>query len=207
MRLWKAQCLRAMKHKAHIHVDKSAFVIGCVDESGTLRGHRAATEGRDSKNVDDLPQIFLQYSDPKTSSTVVLKGICIVGRNPSLHPGDIRVVQAVDNPSLRHLKNVVVFPSTGDNPVPSMLSGGDLDGDDFFVIWEPTLLPKKWNTAPMDFTAAKPKELDRDVNVNDYKQFFVQYIQNDALGPIAHSHLAFADMHGPDTQLCKYRGP
>lgn len=202
--LWRSWSLKLLKEKARIQVEKSAFVLGCVDETGTLRGHSTATEGSREKDVNKLPQIFLQITDSKHyNKTRIIKGVCIVGRNPSLHPGDIRVVQAVDNPKLHHLKDVVVFPSKGDKPVPSMLSGGDLDGDDFFVVWDQTLMPKIWNYRSMDYTAPKPKELNADVAVNDLKNFFVQYMQNDKLPLIAISHLAFADSLGPMSPKCE----
>ncbi|POR32573.1 RNA-dependent RNA polymerase 1 [Tolypocladium paradoxum] len=203
--LWRSWSLKLLKEKARIQIAKSAFVLGCVDETGTLRGHSAATEGSPDKDVNKLPQIFLQLTDPtRYDQTITIKGICIVGRNPSLHPGDIRVVQAVDNPKLRHLKDVVVFPSTGDRPVPNMLSGGDLDGDDFFVIWDPDLIPKEWNCPPMNYAAPKPLKLARDVNVNDIRDFFVKYLKNDVLPLIATAHLALSDEHGPKSQLCRY---
>jgi len=182
-------------------------VLGCVDETGTLRGHSVATEGSKNKDVNKLPQIFLQLSDPnRYDETIIVKGVCIVGRNPSLHPGDIRVVQAVDNPLLHHLKDVVVFASTGDRPVPNMLSGGDLDGDDFFVIWDPNLIPTEWNFPPMSYTPSKPLELQRDVEVNDIRDFFVKYMKNDVLPLIATAHLAHCDQEegGPKSQKCAH---
>ncbi|ROT34698.1 RdRP-domain-containing protein [Sodiomyces alkalinus F11] len=195
LQLWRAWSMKNLREKARVVVDQSAFVLGCVDETGTLRGHSVATESRsDSKSHDDLPQIFLQIPDRQASSGFkVVEGVCIVGRNPSLHPGDIRVVQAVDCPVLHHLKNVVVFPSTGDKDVPSMLSGGDLDGDDFFVIWDPKLIPPEWNYPPMDHRAPQPETLQRPVSASDLIKFFVKYIRNDCLPLIALSHLANAD--------------
>ncbi|KAI9163352.1 RNA-dependent RNA polymerase 1 [Paramyrothecium foliicola] len=201
--LWHAWSLRLLKEKTRLPVEKSAFVFGCVDETGSLRGHSKETEGSKIKDEDKLPQIFLQITDPKRDNkTTIIKGLCIIGRNPSLHPGDIRVVQAVDKPGLHHLKDVVVFPSTGDRPVPNMLSGGDLDGDDFFVIWDPELLPKEWNHPPMNYAGAKPVELDRDVTVDDIRNFFVQYMKKDRLGPIAHAHKGHADRSGPKSKMC-----
>ncbi|KAF4510132.1 hypothetical protein G6O67_002046 [Ophiocordyceps sinensis] len=203
IKLWRSWSLKLLKEKARIHVPKSAFVLGCVDESGTLRGHSKGTEGSLEKDVGKLPQIFLQLTDPtRCDKTIIVKGVCVVGRNPSLHPGDIRVVQAVDNPELRHLKDVVVFSSKGDRPVPNMLSGGDLDGDDFFVVWDPDLIPREWNFAPMDYAAPKPGMLSRDVNADDIRDFFVKYMKFNILPLIAHAHLAHADMSGPKSQQC-----
>ena len=201
--LWRSWSLKLLREKARIYVEKSAFLLGCVDETGTLRGHSKKTEGSNVKDIHKLPQIFLQLTDPQGyNNTTIIQGVCIVGRNPSLHPGDIRVVQAVDNPKLHHLRDVVVFPSTGDRPVPQMLSGGDLDGDDFFVMWEPSLMPSEWNRAPMNYVGPKPFLLDRDVNTNDLKSFFLEYMRRDNLGPIAVAHLGFADLLGPKHPAC-----
>lgn len=204
LNLWRSWSLKLLKEKARIQVEQSAFVLGCVDETGSLRGHSSATEGCKIKDVSMLPQIFLQLSDPKIyNQTRIVQGVCIVGRNPSLHPGDIRVVEAVDEPKLRHLKDVVVFPSTGDRPLPNMLSGGDLDGDDFFVIWDPSLIPNEWNHPPMNYSGSKPCELQRDVNVDDMRDFFVSYVKNDVLPCVATAHLGFADNLGPKSPICK----
>ncbi|KAH6973539.1 RNA dependent RNA polymerase-domain-containing protein [Ilyonectria sp. MPI-CAGE-AT-0026] len=203
LNLWRSWSLKLLKEKARIQVEKSAFVLGCVDETKTLRGHSSATEGSKDKDINKLPQIFLQITNSKDyNKTRVIKGVCLVGRNPSLHPGDIRIVEAVDEPKLHHLKDVVVFPATGDRPVPNMLSGGDLDGDDFFVMWESSLMPRIWNYPPMDYAGPKPQQLDRDVNVNDLRNFFVMYMKNDVLPLIAFAHLATADKYGPMSKKC-----
>ena len=117
----------------------------------------------------------------------------LLARNPSLHPGDIRVVRGVDVPSLHHLRDAVVLPQTGDRDIPSMCSGGDLDGDDFLVMWDTTLLPKEWNCEPMNYSAPPPLTVEKKVNLDDIKSFFVKYMKNDALPTIAHAHVAQAD--------------
>ncbi|GKT62364.1 RNA-dependent RNA polymerase [Colletotrichum tofieldiae] len=194
LNLWRIWSMKLLKEKARVVVEQSAFLLGCLDETGHLRGHSTATEGRTTKNIEDLPQIFLQILNPDDGKYYCVTGVCIVGRNPSLHPGDIRVVEAVNAPALHHLKNVVVFPSTGDRDVPSMLSGGDLDGDDFFVIWNPDLIPKEWHQPPMNYVAPKAPVLKRGfVRVSDLRTFFVRYIQNDCLALVAIAHLAQAD--------------
>lgn len=194
LKLWKAWSVKGLKEKARIVVEKSAFVLGCVDETGILRGYTHAMEKATNFEIYLLPQIFLQIPDPKDRRKyIVITGVCLVGRNPSLHPGDLRVVEAVDVPELRHIKNAVVFSQNGDRDVPSMCSGGDLDGDDFFVFWDQNLIPPQWNYPPMNYTAPQPEILDRDVDISDIIRFFVLYMKNDSLPHIAHAHLAQAD--------------
>ncbi|KAI0384362.1 RdRP-domain-containing protein [Hypomontagnella monticulosa] len=211
MQVWRAWSMRLLREKARIVVDQGAFVFGCVDETRTLRGHIEPTESSGPSNNKDpnkLPQIFLQV--PKAvgpgeqGEYTVITGICMLGRNPSLHPGDIRVVEAVDVPALRHIRDVVVFPAVGDRDIPSMCSGGDLDGDDYFVVWDPKLIPTEWNYPAMEHDALKPEELKRDVKVSDLISFFVTYIKNDSLSTIAHAHLAKSDAldDGPKDPQC-----
>jgi RNA-dependent RNA polymerase len=207
MQLWKSWSIKGLKEKARIVVDDGAFVIGCVDETRTLKGHIEKKRRRDARPVDELPEIFLQVSDPKDRGSLrIITGVCLVGRNPSLHPGDIRVVKAVDVPALRHLTDVVVFPMQGDQDIPSMCSGGDLDGDDYFVIWNQDMIPTQWFHPPMDYTPPPPLELDRDPNVMDLKVFFSLYMKNFSLPIIAHAHLAQADFmdSGAKDPRCEY---
>ena len=42
--------------------------------------------------------------------TVTLVGPVMVSKMPALHPGDVRKLQAVDVPDLKHLHDVIVFP-------------------------------------------------------------------------------------------------
>lgn len=210
LRLWRCWALQRLKFKAAINIKKSAFLYGCVDELGILRGHSKDVEGRPDQDQDLLPQIFLQVPredcDPNNSNSyTVITGICVVGRNPSLHQGDIRVVQAVDVPGLRHLRNVVVFPQNGDRDIPSMCSGGDLDGDDFFVLWDERLLPSQWNFPPMhhDAESSAANDLPHDIAINDMCAFFAQYMKNDSVGLIATAHVAWTDRFGPQSEKCK----
>ncbi|KAK4660539.1 hypothetical protein QC762_119900 [Podospora pseudocomata] len=206
LQLWRAWSLKTLKEKARLAVEKGAFVLGCVDETGTLRGHSKATEGRQRIRRDQLPQIFLQIPDrDDPSGYKAIAGLCIIGRNPSLHPGDIRVVEAVDVPALRHLRDVVVFPLEGDRDVPSMCSGGDLDGDDFFVIWDEKLLPTEWSHPPMDHTPQPPVTSDSKKSIMEsLASFFVLFMKNDRLPFIAHAHLATADAEpqGAKSEKC-----
>lgn len=49
-------------------------------------------------------------------------------------------------------------------PHPNECSGSDLDGDVYFVTWDPMLIPPE-QASPMDYTAAKSEVLDHDVTM------------------------------------------
>lgn len=202
LHVWRAWSLKNLKEKAKLFIAHGAFLLGCVDETASLRGHFYSEHGetqctKKDLDLEVLPEIFVQISDPDHEGRYkVIEGLCIVARNPSLHPGDIRVLSAVDKPQLHHLKNVVVFPQTGDRDIPNMCSGGDLDGDDYMVIWDKDLIPNIINHSPMDFTPdqeEKERLTVEEVTMEDISRFFVEYIKNDSLGQIAYAHLAAAD--------------
>lgn len=198
LHLWRSWSIKLLKEKAKIIVEDGAFVLGCVDETSTLKGYNKPTVPQGVQlPVEELPEIFIQVpqrgGDPKNPVYTVIEGICLVGRNPSLHPGDLRVVRAVDAPSLRHLRDVVVFPSTGEIDIPSMCSGGDLDGDDYFVIWDKNLRPREWNATPMNYSPLAPRAQDHPVQVEDLMKFFVRFMKNDSLPSIALAHQAQSD--------------
>jgi RNA-dependent RNA polymerase len=200
--LWRAWTIKYLKEKARILIDQGAFVLGVTDEYHTLKGYELDEDERET----DLAEIFIQISDPDRRGTKrVITGPCIVARNPSLHPGDVRKVMAVDRRELHHLVDVVVFSQQGERDLPSMLSGGDLDGDDYLVIWDSDVVSNVENNKPMNYFAAAPQQLDRDVEVHDITSFFVNYIKNDRLGSIANAHLAWADRleEGVKSAKCK----
>jgi RNA-dependent RNA polymerase len=211
LRLWRSWSIKFLKEKAKIPIELGACLLGCVDETGTLEGHYNDREPSHGVSREDsmsfLPQVFCYVDRHKKRVYEPVQGVCILARNPSLHPGDIRIVRAVDVPHLHHLKNVVVLPQTGHRDLGNMCSGGDLDGDDYLLIWDQNLLPQEWNHPAMDFTPIPPRTLDRVVNVNDIIDFFVTYMKNDRLPTIAHAHLAFADYldDGVKQSKCKSR--
>ncbi|KAL4783051.1 RNA dependent RNA polymerase-domain-containing protein [Aspergillus varians] len=198
MTLWRAWHLKYLKEKAKIVIDKGACLLGCMDETSALKGHFFDKVPKNNASLEEkiaaLPEIFVQVHRPEDGGKYeIIEGLCILARNPSLHPGDIRVVRAVNVPILNHLRDVVVLPQTGDRDVASMCSGGDLDGDDYLVIWDQDLLPNDWFREPMNYTSKKAHDLDHDVTVDEITSFFVTYMKNDCLPTIAHAHLAWGD--------------
>jgi len=211
--LFRAWSLRTLQKKARIHIPDGAFLLGVVDETNSLRGYwnesykpkiepldafvAALTDNELSRQltVDNMPEIFIQISDPTDPERYkVITGLCVLVRNPAFHPGDIRVVKAVDCDDLLHLHDVVVLPANGDRDLASQCSGGDLDGDNYTVVWALDLIPDNLNEEPMNYTPGAVKA-KRNVTVKDVLKFFVQYMKNDQLGMIANAHLANADYY------------
>ncbi|GJN27339.1 hypothetical protein PR202_gb15355 [Eleusine coracana subsp. coracana] len=77
-------------------------------------------------------------------------------------------------------------------PHPNECSGGDLDGDLFFITWDDKLIPEKVD-APMDYAATRPRIMDHVVTLEEIQKNFVDYMINDTLGAISTAHLIHAD--------------
>ncbi|KAJ3415612.1 hypothetical protein HDV05_004488 [Chytridiales sp. JEL 0842] len=178
LKLIKATMLKDLKRRGKIFVKKSAQLLGVMDEDNVL--------------PEDC--IFVQIRNPANGNNLeVLTGPILISRSPSIHPGDIRIVQAVDIEKLRCLEDVVVFSQKGDRPLPSMLSGGDLDGDTYFVCWDTRLYFPK-NFEPMVFDVQDELTLDgEEISVEHIKEHFVKYMQQNNLGQIANAWKVWAD--------------
>ena len=174
--------------RANLPVRDGCLVMGIPDYSGRL-----ATD-----------QIFLMIpdedpmEDSSSSGGRVIQGPVIIYRNPCLHPGDIRRVEAVDIPELHGTPSVVVLPAeTADYSLAASCSGGDLDGDQFSVIWDTNLVPPAQLCQPYcDYDALPGNEAEEVDDVTQPEQmaaFFFKCFENDALGRVANMHLALCD--------------
>ncbi|KAJ7731722.1 RNA dependent RNA polymerase-domain-containing protein [Mycena olivaceomarginata] len=68
----------------------------------------------------------------------------------------IRVLEAVNKPELKHFTNCIVFSASGTHSETDRMGGGDLDGDQYYVIFNPQLIPE---SAPPP--ALRPKKIAR----------------------------------------------
>lgn len=183
--------LRALKHKARIPVPEGYTLHGIMDETGILE------EG----------EIFCIVEVNGTLKVITGKEL-IITRSPALHKGDIQTVTGVtvpDNSPLMNLCNCICFSQKGKRDLPSKLSGGDLDGDLYQIIFDPNARPERV-FPPADYHSPTPIELDRPVERKDMTDFFVQFMATDQLGRIAVLHKVLADQkeHGvldPDCLL------
>ncbi|KAJ7076679.1 RNA dependent RNA polymerase-domain-containing protein [Mycena belliarum] len=187
LRCIKCQLLRDLKYKARVMVPDGAFLMGIADEYDVLE------EG----------QIYCAVTPTGANSRRVITGQCTIFRSPCIHPGDARLVTAVDHPAFQDcpLTNVVIFSTKkASRDLPSMLGGGDLDGDFYTVIYDKDLQITREH-APMDYTAVPPIKRDK-VEIEDICEFVVDFIKSDVLGIVASHHQAVADRFGPEHPDC-----
>ncbi|TDZ47673.1 RNA-dependent RNA polymerase 2 [Colletotrichum trifolii] len=182
--------LRLLKHKARIPVLKGATLFGIMDETGFL------AEG-------EIYICFDVYHPPgKPPIEKLLRDRSVlVTRSPALHPGDIQLVKMRTPPPghpLLNLRNCVVFSQFGKRDLPSQLSGGDLDGDIYNVIWDEEAMPQRLYPAA-DYPRVTPVALGRQVEREDMANWFVDFMKSDVLGMIATRHLILSDQDSQGT--------
>uniref|UniRef100_A0A914PGQ7 RNA-dependent RNA polymerase n=1 Tax=Panagrolaimus davidi TaxID=227884 RepID=A0A914PGQ7_9BILA len=165
------------------HLGRS--MLGIVDLTGILK------EG----------QVFVQYSKHVGSlkddnEKIICTGKIAVSRSPVYNIGDLRILKAVDNKQFHHLCDVIVFPNHGFRPHPDEMGGGDLDGDEYSVIWDPELMIDHSEEAA-DYAPTK-------INPNIHRieelplnsaYFRYEYMMKDYLAKISNCHLAHSDLH------------
>lgn len=176
------------KAKIFLPPDLGRSMYGVVDETGLLQ----------------YGQVFIQYSPTirQTSTTPILKtGKVLITKNPCHVPGDVRVFDAVWQPALAHLVDVVVFPRHGPRPHPDEMAGSDLDGDEYSIIWDQEML-LDYNEDAMVFPSSTAAEEDKEPTTDDMVEFFLRYLQQDSIGRMSNAHLTYADLHGLFHENC-----
>ncbi|KAI2622616.1 RdRP-domain-containing protein [Xylaria nigripes] len=180
--------VRLLKHKSRIPVEHGVTLFGIMDEF---------------KFLDD-EEVFITFDQQKGAPYPDLHNrLVIITRSPALHPGDIQIRRAIVPPEshpLRSLSNCIVFSQTGDRDLPSQLSGGDLDGDIYNVIWDPIAVDGcEFEFKPADYPRVSPLDIGRAVEAKDMTNFFVDFMATDQLGLIANRHVILADLHDAGT--------
>ena len=101
LQTFRASKLLELQTKTRIFIPDGRAMMGCLDETRTL----------------EYGQVFVQFSSNKlrqgSDQRFVLKGNIVVAKNPCLHPGDVRVLKAVNVSALHHMVDCVVFPQKG----------------------------------------------------------------------------------------------
>ncbi|KAJ3200926.1 hypothetical protein HDU82_008502, partial [Entophlyctis luteolus] len=100
---------------------------------------------------------YVKLNDGKSS--LVVKGTVAVVRNPCYHPGDIVLLEAVDIPALQNYQNCLMYSCHGNRPACDAASGGDLDGDEFLVIWDKDIVANIKPKTAFDYRSESMKDL------------------------------------------------
>ncbi|KAH9714574.1 RNA-dependent RNA polymerase 6 [Citrus sinensis] len=175
---WTVQASMASKLNLMLVASDVAFEVltaSCAEQGNTAAIMLSADELGELKEG----QCFIQVSESslencfskhgsrfaETKKLQVINGFVVIAKNPCLHPGDVRILEAVDRPELHHLCDCLVFPQKGDRPHTNEASESDLDGDLYFVTWDENLIPpSKKSCPPMEYTPAEAKPLTCHVN-------------------------------------------
>lgn len=177
--------IRLLKHKTRIPVEQGWHLHGIMDETGVLK------EG----------QVYCVVKNESGTLQAITGENLIISRAPALHPGDVQLVEGVMPPQgspLRYLYNCIVFSQKGARDLPSQLSGGDLDGDRYYLIWDKAAMPKRVFGAA-DYPRLDPIDIGRQVTKEDMMDFFIKFMETDQLGRIAVMHRVLADQKDKGT--------
>ena len=94
----------------------------------------------DFHNILKENEIFVQIITDNNKKKVIT-GDILITKNPCLSVYDLQKVKGINNEFFsKYFFNVIVFPSKGKIPLPSKITGSDLDGDIYWVCWENSFL-------------------------------------------------------------------
>lgn len=175
------------KCKLRVLVPKSRVVFGVCDPLDELHYGECVFQ----------PTLFdeVQLAEFQAASEVM------VVRNPCYFVGDIRVLKLVkDRPQYAHLSDCIVFPTRGARPHADESSGGDLDGDEFFVSWDEELIPR-WRSLPFDYSYTSPLM----VVPKAIKKYFEQVASSVRHHVTAWGHRSLSSLFGTPQQAEKAR--
>lgn len=146
----------SLHERLNIPVPETASVFGTCDETGTLAENEC--------HVHVTGESFYE-------------GTVLVIRAPASHPGDVQLLRA-RKPTLTGVqtkRDCIVFSRKGVQPLPDQLSGGDLDGDTYWVSkYKPIFPPKCHPPNPRDRPSDQPQpfvwQLDMNI-IEEMKQY------------------------------------
>ncbi|KAG7287377.1 hypothetical protein NEMBOFW57_006888 [Staphylotrichum longicolle] len=174
------------EQKCRILVPKSRLLFGVCDAWDVLKEGECAVK-------------ITMDGDGQPSA---LKGCdVLVTRNPCLHPGDMQKFRVVERPELSHLVDCIVFSTQGRRPAADMMSGGDLDGDTFFVCWDSEIVPSTLSQ-PAQYPGAKEPVKFNAVTDDERLEYLARYT-NASLGRVKNLYLDWARACGPMAEQCQ----
>ncbi|KAF0703774.1 Aste57867_7532 [Aphanomyces stellatus] len=132
-------------------------------------------------------------------------GDVLVCRVPSYHVGDVRVLTAIAPPPTSHvaknLADVVVFSTDGARPDADKMSGGDLDGDQFTVIFNPEFVAHA-DAFRRELPMTTTNGAKTGTKPEDWISYAARWDQT-LLAALDMAFQQFAAMEGPASATCK----
>ena len=195
-----------IKYNGKLNDKRCVCLMGVLDETNTLEENQV--------------YVHLVHSTEYCRINKILNQKITVYRSPSLYPGDIKILNAVNNPNLSHMVNVIVFSKKGQRPTFNKLSGGDLDGDRYFISFNDYITTNIKDTTcePLEDPKYSIKnnninninQINKKITIDDTINCIITSVQNDLVGLICDNHMALADnfpLKAKDPKcikLCKY---
>ena len=116
--------LSNISKKYRFHLKNCGFFIGVCDFDNILNEN----------------EIFIQIKK-ENGKKKIITGDILITKNPCLSVYDLQKVKGIHSEYFESFcENVIVFPSKGKVPLPSKITGSDLDGDIYWVCWEKSFL-------------------------------------------------------------------
>ncbi|KAK8567430.1 hypothetical protein V6N12_006018 [Hibiscus sabdariffa] len=105
LQTFRTSKLLELRTKTRIFIKNGRSMMGCLDETRTL----------------NYGEVFVQFSGSRPEQRFLVQSRVVVAKNPCLHPGDVRVLRAVNVPDLHHMVECVVFPQKGSRYIKGIL--------------------------------------------------------------------------------------
>ena len=197
--------IKSIQQRAYASPSNNASELEKIKKSPALRLKIPIEKSRNVYGVSDPSDNDLIYGTCFFQPTIrgeakPIVGKIVVAKNPCYSPGDVRVLDCVDAPCCHHLVDCIVFPTDGERPHPDEIAGSDLDGDKFFVCWDPDLIPYECQH-PVSYPAAKVPE-KKNILQDDLIAYFARY-SNSIIGKIDSLFAQWADRKGIASIECQ----
>lgn len=110
---FRSSKLLDLRVKARVFIPKARQMMGCLDETGTLEYGQVFVQFSEATRRQFYEESTTLDDNTSTDHNYIITGKVVVAKNPCLHPGDVRVLKAINVPELHHMVDCVVFPRKG----------------------------------------------------------------------------------------------
>ena len=166
--------LSGIGKKYRFRLKNCCFLMGICDFYGILNENEVFVQICKEKSTKKSIFTNIEKNISKNYTKKVITGDILITRNPCVSFYDIQKVKAVYNEFFsEYFENVIIFPCRGKIPLPSMISGSDLDGDIYWICWEQSFVKSfknvNYDTKPYFLKIKNDEEykIKEEIN-NDY---------------------------------------